>query len=63
MNLKGSAAILLLGCAFLSTRAKTVWGVATLLRRTRVKESCFSSFAILQKRFSAFLTFLSYSHV
>ena len=38
MNLKVSGAILPLGCAILSTRAKTVRGVGTTpLRRTRVK--------------------------
>ena len=38
MNLKVLGAILPLGCAILSTRAKTVRGVvATPLRRTRVK--------------------------
>ena len=37
MNLKVPGAILPLGCAILSTRAKTVRGVvATPLRRTRV---------------------------
>ena len=36
MNLKVPGAILPLGCAILSTRAKTVRG-ATPLRRTRVK--------------------------
>ena len=37
MNLKVPGAILTLGCAILSTRAKTVRGVvATPLRRTRV---------------------------
>ena len=39
MNLKVPRAILPLGCAILSSRAKTVRGVvATPLRRTRVKE-------------------------
>ena len=38
MNLKVPGAILPLGCAILSTRAKTVRGVGTTpLRRTRVK--------------------------
>ena len=38
MNLKVPGAILPLGCAILSTRAKTIRGVvATPLRRTRVK--------------------------
>ena len=39
MNLKVPGAILPLGCAILSTRAKTVRGVGTTpLRRTRVKK-------------------------
>ena len=39
MNLKVPGAILSLGCAILSTRAKTVRGVvATPLRRTRAYE-------------------------
>ena len=38
MNLKVPGAILPLGCAILSTRAKTARGVGTIpLRRTRVK--------------------------
>ena len=37
MNLKVPQAILPLGCAILSTRARTVRGVTTPLRRTRVK--------------------------
>ena len=47
MNLKVPRAIISLGWAFLSTRAKTVWGVvATLLRRTRdkkIKRACYFS--------------------
>ena len=39
MNLKVPGAILLLGCAILRTRVKTVWGVVTTpIRRTRVKQ-------------------------
>ena len=39
MNLKVPGAILPLGCAFFSTRTKTVWWVVATppLRRTRVK--------------------------
>ena len=47
MNLKIPGAILPLGCAILSTRAKTVKGVvATPLRRTRVKASHLGAFPI-----------------
>ena len=46
MNLKVPGVILPLGCAILSTRAKTVRGVvATPLRRTRVK-TLFTSFLL-----------------
>ena len=45
MNLKVPGAILPLGCAILSTRAKTVRGVGTTpLRRTRVKKGILPDF-------------------
>ena len=50
MNLKVPGVILPLGCAILSTRAKTVGGVvATPFRRTRVKPLYFVVVLLLPK--------------
>ena len=59
MNLKVPGAILPLGCAILSTRAKTVRGVGTTaLRRTRVNKHMFTNpFSCLFVLFVCFCLF------
>ena len=62
MNLKVPGAILPLGCAILSTRAKTVRGVGTTpLRRTRVKIFCVKINFCLY--FGPFLNFRDRAHI